>query len=88
MSQEVDDCRKRPRDGVGRLRKLIPLEAVNTTHGMFHVVIENITHDTQYCLRVELGTLQLFGILSSFRVGCRDVDLVSGSMYLERRGIC
>jgi len=54
MSQEVDDCRKRPRDGVGRLRKLIPLEAVNTTHGMFHVVIENITHDTQYCLRVEL----------------------------------
>ena len=69
MSQEVDDCRKRPRDGVGRLRKLIPLEAVNTTHGMFHVVIENITHDTQYCLRVELGALQLFLIFLVLRAG-------------------
>ena len=55
MAQEVLDCKDLPREGVGRLRKLVPLEAVNRTHGTFHVVIGNITHDTQYCLRVELG---------------------------------
>ena len=55
MAQEVVDCKELPREGVGRIRELISLEAVNITHGMFHVVIANITHDTQYCLRIELG---------------------------------
>jgi len=54
MAQEVVDCKELPREGVGRIRELISLEAVNITHGMFHVVIANITHDTQYCLRIEL----------------------------------
>ena len=57
MAQEVGDCKELPREGVGRLRKLISLDAVNLTHGMFQVIIGNITHDTQYCLRVELGNL-------------------------------
>ena len=55
MAQAVVDCKELPREGVGRIRQLIPLKAVNITHGMFHVVIANITHDTQYCLRIELG---------------------------------
>ena len=55
MAQEVGDCKELPREGVGRLRKLVSLDAVNLTHGMFQVIIGNITHDTQYCLRVEIG---------------------------------
>lgn len=57
MAHEVGDCKELPREGVGRLRKLISLDAVNRTHGMFQVIIGNITHDTQYCLRVEIGNL-------------------------------
>lgn len=54
MSQEVGDCKDLPRDSVGRIVKLVNLNPVNLTHGMFQVEIGNISHDTQYCLRVEL----------------------------------
>merc|ERR1719259_108610 len=54
MFQEVGDCKELPRDGVGMLKRIVPLKPVNSTHGMFEVVIGNITHDTQYCFRVEL----------------------------------
>jgi hypothetical protein len=55
MAYEVEDCKELPREAAGRLAKLAPLTAINDTHGMFHVAIGNITHETYYCLRVELG---------------------------------
>lgn len=54
MAYEVEDCKELPREAAGRLAKLVPLTAINDTHGMFHVAIGNITHETFYCLRVEL----------------------------------
>jgi hypothetical protein len=59
MAYEVEDCKELPREATGRLAKLAPLTAVNDTHGMFHVAIGNITHETYYCLRVELGTFHM-----------------------------
>ena len=55
MAYEVEDCKELPREATGRLAKQAPLTAINDTHGMFHVAIGNITHETYYCLRVELG---------------------------------
>lgn len=54
MYHGINDCKELPRDGNGGIWRRINLEPVNVTHGKFRIEIGNITHDTQYCLRVEL----------------------------------
>lgn len=57
VNGEPEHCRDLPLPaltGSNRLESRVPLTAINTTHGSFDVVMENITHGVHYCLRVEL----------------------------------
>ena len=37
------------------LDKIVKLNSINKTHGLFDVDIANISHNVYYCVRVELG---------------------------------
>jgi hypothetical protein len=54
MFHGINDCKELPRDSNGRIRRLVNMQPVNMTHGMFTVTIGNITQATQYCFRAEL----------------------------------
>ena len=65
--QGISDCQEPLHDGNSRIHRLIHMEPVNKTHGNFSIDIRNITHDTLYCLRVELGKFSLYCVASLLR---------------------
>ena len=52
---QVPDCSRPPYDGETKVSEMVPLNTVNKTHGTFNAEISNISFDTYYCLRVQLG---------------------------------